>query len=87
MNQSIIEEYETLYWPQLSTALNTVLLKEPGTYQPISYEQVQFKSLIRKSSYGIRYSWLVANHCNFHSIIVQRPVPNNVNYKLKCFLY
>jgi hypothetical protein len=40
MNQLILEEYENLYWPQLRSALDTVLLKEPGTYQPISYEQV-----------------------------------------------
>ena len=41
MNQaSIVAEYETVYWPQLCSALDTVLLKEPGSYQPISYEQV-----------------------------------------------
>ena len=45
MNQSSLEEYENLYWPQLRSALDTVLLKEPGTYQPISYEQVHSKNL------------------------------------------
>jgi hypothetical protein len=40
MNQSSVEEYESQYWPQLRDALDTVLLKEPGTYQSISYEQV-----------------------------------------------
>ena len=44
MNQSSLEEYENLYWPQLRSALDTVLLKEPGTYQPISYEQVYSKT-------------------------------------------
>lgn len=41
MNQaSIVAEYEQVYWPQLCSALDTVLLKEPGSYQPISYEQM-----------------------------------------------
>ena len=35
------DEYENVFWPQLRGALDTVLLKPPGTYHPISYEQVK----------------------------------------------
>ena len=42
------EEYVNTYWPQLKSALDTVLLNAPGTYPPISYEQVHFKRSILK---------------------------------------
>ena len=37
------EEYVNTYWPQLKSALDTVLLNAPGTYPPISYEQVKLR--------------------------------------------
>ena len=37
----VADEYENVFWPQLRGALDTVLLKPPGSYHPISYEQVR----------------------------------------------
>lgn len=34
------EEYETQYLPQLMDAINQLLTIAPGTYIPISYEQM-----------------------------------------------
>jgi len=34
------EDYDSVYWPLLRSTLDTVLLEPPGSYKPISYEQV-----------------------------------------------
>ena len=40
LNNTDDDEY-TAHWEQLKVALDTVLLNVPGSYQPISYEQVR----------------------------------------------
>lgn len=34
------EDYNTVFWPQLQGAIDTVLQEPPGSYKPISYEQM-----------------------------------------------
>ena len=40
LNNADDDEYAA-HWEQLKVALDTVLLNVPGSYQPISYEQVR----------------------------------------------
>ncbi len=37
-------DYDNNYWPLLKDTIDTVMLKEPGTYHPFSYEQVSIST-------------------------------------------
>lgn len=34
------EEFDTLYWPKLESAVNLILQQSPGEFIPISYEEM-----------------------------------------------
>ena len=58
LNNADDDEYAA-HWEQLKVALDTVLLNVPGSYQPISYEQVSgyfLRFSIRMSTWGLLLS-------------------------------
>ena len=41
------DDYRNVYWSQLKDALDQMLTHPPGSYKPISYEQVRLSDLTR----------------------------------------
>jgi hypothetical protein len=65
------EDYDTAFWPQLRATLDTVLLERPGTYKPISYEQM--------------YSAVYKCVCKQHSEKLYNDVMGHVQIILQCW--
>lgn len=69
LNNTDDDEY-TAHWEQLKVALDTVLLNVPGSYQPISYEQMY--SAVYKCVCKHFAEQLHADLCNHVLQVVQR---------------